>query len=115
VGTGLVAGSPTIWVSDDGPGIPADQLPRVFERHFSSDRSGGRRKGSGLGLAIVAELAAAMGAGVRAESTGDGGGTTMMIWFHPAVAPASPPVLSSPPVAPYPSEPTASTGGRADG
>jgi hypothetical protein len=73
---------------DDGPGIAADQLPRVFERHFTSDRSGGRRKGSGLGLAIVSELSGAMGAGVRAESpvTGDGG-TRMLVWFHPAAPP----------------------------
>jgi signal transduction histidine kinase len=118
VGAGVVAGSPTIWVSDDGPGIPAAQLPRVFERHFSSDRAGGRRKGSGLGLAIVAELAAAMGAGVRAESTGQGDGTTMLIWFHPAADPAAlpppPPAAPPPPVA-DPPQPAPSTGGRADG
>jgi two-component system OmpR family sensor kinase len=57
-----------LWVDDDGPGIPADQLTRVFDRHFTTDRTPGRRKGSGLGLAIVAELAAAMGAEVHAES-----------------------------------------------
>ena len=88
VGAGDLGGTPTIWVVDDGPGIPADQLPRVFERHFTSDRGGGRRKGSGLGLAIVSELSGAMGAGVRAESpvTGDGG-TRMLVWFHPAAPP----------------------------
>ena len=32
-----------------GPASPPTQLPRVFDRHFSSDRAGGRRKGSGLG------------------------------------------------------------------
>ncbi len=124
VGSGVVAGSPTIWVSDDGPGIPAAQLPRVFERHFSSDRAGGRRKGSGLGLAIVAELAAAMGAGVRAESTGAGEGTTMLIWFHPATAtaPAATPTALPPPpdAAPpgpsaYPPQPTPATGRGSDG
>jgi hypothetical protein len=94
VGAGEVGGTPTIWVVDDGPGIPADQLPRVFERHFTSDRGGGRRKGSGLGLAIVSELSAAMGAGVGVESplSGDGG-TRMQVWFHPA----APPVGSDPP------------------
>ena len=91
VGAGDLGGTPTIWVLDDGPGIPADQLPRVFERHFTSDRSVGRRKGSGLGLAIVSELAGAMGAGVRAESpaTRDGG-TRMLVWFHPTSPPADP-------------------------
>ncbi|HLH27288.1 MAG TPA: HAMP domain-containing sensor histidine kinase, partial [Acidimicrobiales bacterium] len=68
VGSGIAAGAPAVWVVDDGPGIPPDQLGRVFERHFVSDRVAGRRKGSGLGLAIVSELAAAMGGEVRAES-----------------------------------------------
>ncbi len=63
-------GRPVAWVSDDGPGIPADQLAKVFERHFVSDRVSGRRKGSGLGLAIVSELASAMGAIGRGGITG---------------------------------------------
>jgi signal transduction histidine kinase len=88
VGAGAVGGTPTLWVVDDGPGILPDQLPRVFERHFTSDRAGGRRKGSGLGLAIVSELAAAMGAGVRAESpVAAGGGARMLIWFRAAPVP----------------------------
>jgi signal transduction histidine kinase len=91
VGAGDLGGVPTLWVVDDGPGIPPDQLPRVFERHFTSDRSGGRRKGSGLGLAIVSELAGAMGAGVRAESPVAGGtGTRMLVWFRPTSAPPAP-------------------------
>jgi signal transduction histidine kinase len=115
VGAGMVAGSPTLWVSDDGPGIAAAELPLVFERHFSSDRAGGRRKGSGLGLAIVAELAAAMGAGVRAESTGEGGGTTMLLWFHPAAAPTPPPPAPPSPAVSSLAKPSPSTPGRADG
>jgi signal transduction histidine kinase len=85
VGAGVVDGRPLIWVGDDGPGIPPDQLGRVFERHFISDRVRGRRKGSGLGLAIVAELAAAMGATVQAESpVADDRGTRMVIWLRPS-------------------------------
>ncbi len=88
VGADRVGGVPTVWVVDDGPGIPADQSSRVFQRHFVSDRVQGRRTGSGLGLAIVAELAAAMGAGVRAESPVDHGrGTRMVVWFPPASGP----------------------------
>ncbi len=94
VGAGRVAGSPVVWVADDGPGIPADQLSRVFERHFVSDRVSGRQAGSGLGLAIVAELSAAMGATVRAESPHAGGkGTRMVVWLR-----ARPPA----PVPPHP-------------
>ena len=38
VGAGVVGGSIAIWVLDDGPGIAAEDLPHVFERHFMSDR-----------------------------------------------------------------------------
>jgi len=92
-------GAPSLWVADDGPGIPPDQLSRVFERHFTSDRIGGRNQGSGLGLAIVAELATAMGAEVRAESpVADGRGTRMVIRFRTtSTTPSTPP---SPPAVP---------------
>jgi len=68
VGVGGGPDGAVVWVDDDGPGIPADQLTRVFDRHVTSDRDRGHRGGTGLGLAIVAELASAMGADVRAES-----------------------------------------------
>jgi two-component system sensor histidine kinase BaeS len=69
VEVGLAVGDvgAVLWIDDDGPGIPPDQLTHVFERHVTTDRDPGRRS-SGLGLAIVAELAAATGATVHAES-----------------------------------------------
>jgi signal transduction histidine kinase len=86
VGAGVVGGSVAIWVLDDGPGIAPDDLPHVFERHFTSDRDAARRVGSGLGLAIVSELTAAMDGRVTVESPVlDGRGTRMTVWFSPSV------------------------------
>jgi two-component system OmpR family sensor kinase len=45
-----------VEVSDNGPGVPADRLPRIFDRFY---RAHSHHPGSGLGLAIVAEIAAA--------------------------------------------------------
>jgi signal transduction histidine kinase len=69
------SGSCIITVDDDGPGIALSDLQLVFERFYRADRGPNRQMGSGLGLAIVAELAAAMGGTVRAESpvTTEGG------------------------------------------
>jgi two-component system sensor histidine kinase BaeS len=91
VGAGSIAERPAVWVADDGPGIPADQLAKVFERHFISDRLRGRRKGSGLGLAIVSELAVAMGATVHAESpVAEGHGTRIVVWLRPSLVTGGP-------------------------
>jgi Histidine kinase-, DNA gyrase B-, and HSP90-like ATPase len=51
-------GTVTVEVSDDGPGVPAAQLPRIFDRFYRASAPAGR-PGSGLGLAIVAAIAAA--------------------------------------------------------
>lgn len=63
-------------VSDNGPGIPAEDLSRVFERFFQVDRA--RRDGTGLGLAIVRHIVLAHGGRTWAESV-LGKGTTFFI------------------------------------
>ncbi len=60
-------------VSDDGPGVPPADLPRVFERLYTGRGSAGRAVGTGLGLAIVHELAQAMGGDATVEATATGG------------------------------------------
>lgn len=73
-------GTSVIAVEDDGPGIAQGDLERVFERFYRADRAPNRQLGSGLGLAIVAELAAAMGAEVWAESpASEGGGSRFVL------------------------------------
>jgi signal transduction histidine kinase len=71
---GLVA----IVVRDDGPGVPPDEMNRVFERLYTVRDTPGRAVGTGLGLAIVRELAAAMGGVARAEAA-PGGGTRFVV------------------------------------
>jgi two-component system phosphate regulon sensor histidine kinase PhoR len=61
-------------VSDQGPGIPEDDLSRVFERFYRVDKSRARDPGgTGLGLAIVKHLVEIHGGTVRAENRPEAG------------------------------------------
>ncbi len=60
-------------VADNGPGIPPDDLSRVFERFYRVDKSRGRPGGTGLGLAIVRNLVHVLGGEVRAVNRESGG------------------------------------------
>ena len=66
-----------VGISDDGEGIPAESLPRIFERFYRADSARARDfGGTGLGLAIVRHLVSEMGGEVVAESQ-LGQGTTV--------------------------------------
>jgi two-component system sensor histidine kinase MprB len=80
----VVRGSELV-VQDQGPGIDAEDLPRVFDRFYRSTSARGM-PGSGLGLAIVRQVAEAHGGGVKAEAA-EGGGTRMTMWLN--VGPSS--------------------------
>lgn len=75
-----------ITVSDDGPGIPPDVLPRIFEPLFTTKPPG---EGTGLGLAIVQAIVVEHGGGIAVESE-CGRGTTFTVTL-PVSAPAAPP------------------------
>ena len=65
-----------ITVSDEGKGVPAEQLPRLFRKYtVPGDGAGGHGlRGSGLGLAICKGLVEAHGGRIRAENAGPGQG-----------------------------------------
>jgi signal transduction histidine kinase len=82
-------GHAVLSVADDGTGIPADALPRIFERFYRVDASrseGG--SGSGLGLPIARSLVEAHGGTLSAESEAGRGST---ITVRLPVAPSTPP------------------------
>ena len=60
-------------VDDSGPGIPAEERERAFQRFYRGRREAGDGVGSGLGLAIVANIAARHGAGVALLDSALGG------------------------------------------
>lgn len=63
-------GSVSLTVDDSGPGLPAEDRERAFDRFWRGSQDGG---GSGLGLAVVASLAAAGGGSVHLEESPLGG------------------------------------------
>jgi signal transduction histidine kinase len=95
-----VDGRMTMSVSDEGPGIPEEDLSRVFERFYRVDKSRARDPGgTGLGLAIVKHLIELHGGAVRVENR-EGGGAKFTIALLMAIvcslagctrAPAPPP------------------------
>ena len=78
---GLDRGGVLLWVADRGPGIPAADLPHVYEPYFTT-----KRTGTGLGLAISRKVVEALGGTIRIESR-EGEGTRVEIEL-PADAPA---------------------------
>jgi two-component system sensor histidine kinase BaeS len=75
--TGTSGGDAVLHVTDTGIGIPADELPRIFDRFWRGQQAT-PTSGSGIGLAIAAELAQAHGGSLTAESK-PGAGTRMTL------------------------------------
>ncbi|HUG00373.1 MAG TPA: ATP-binding protein [Longimicrobiales bacterium] len=96
-----VDGAVRFQVEDTGPGIPAEHLPRIFDRYYQVRSS--RRAGAGLGLAIARGIVEAHGSSLEVL-TWAGRGTRF--WFDLPVAPAEPRRLDPPPGADHSSEDT---------
>lgn len=68
-------------VADDGPGIPAADVPMLFERYYRGTSATARHSsGSGLGLAIVRQIAESHGGRISVK-TADGQGTAFILWL----------------------------------
>jgi PAS domain S-box-containing protein len=79
-----------IFVRDEGPGIPAESLPHVFDRYWQAERAHGahRKNGIGLGLAIVKGIVEGHGGRLWAESP-PGRGATFAFSLPLVARPAS--------------------------
>jgi two-component system sensor histidine kinase SenX3 len=84
-----------IRVTDQGPGIPPDELDRIFERFYRVDPARGRSTGgTGLGLSIVKHVVASHGGEVRVWSA-EGDGSTFTLELPRARPPAGSPASAS--------------------
>jgi two-component system, OmpR family, phosphate regulon sensor histidine kinase PhoR len=79
----ISCGEGRLVVADDGAGVSAEELPRLFERFYRADRARSTI-GTGLGLAIVKHVVAAAGGTVEASLT-PGGGLAVTCAFPPAL------------------------------
>ncbi len=72
-----------IIVRDTGPGIPAEDLPHIFDRFYRAEKSRTRSKtsGFGLGLSIAHWIVEHHGGQIKVESK-EGEGTTFVIWLN---------------------------------
>jgi two-component system, OmpR family, phosphate regulon sensor histidine kinase PhoR len=75
-----------LTVADNGPGIPVEELPRIFERFYRVDPSRARPGGTGLGLAIVKHLVELHGGHVTAGNSALGGAVFTVVLPVPAAA-----------------------------
>lgn len=87
VGVRRIGEEVVLLVADNGPGIPPELLPKIFDRFVRGDdsRSRGANSGSsGLGLSIVQALVQAHGGRISVGPRAEGSGTAFRVSFPPA-------------------------------
>ncbi|HZU96934.1 MAG TPA: ATP-binding protein [Planctomycetota bacterium] len=90
VGAESRGGDVDFWVEDTGPGISAEELPRIFEPYWRSESA--PYKGSGLGLAIAKGIVEAHGGRIGARSAiGAGSRFTLTLPLAPRTTASAPP------------------------
>ena len=77
-----------VTITDHGPGIPSDELPRIWDRFYRTDASRSRATGGmGLGLPVARHLVEAMGGTIRVTSeVGQGSRFTVELGSPPELA-----------------------------
>jgi two-component system sensor histidine kinase KdpD len=76
-----VAGAVEIVVRDEGPGIPADALDRLFHKFYRADAGDRQRAGTGLGLAIAKGFVEALGGTIAARNRTDRSGAEFIVRY----------------------------------
>jgi len=66
-------GTACVTVEDEGPGVPDEVLPHLFERFYRGDAARGRGAGAGLGLTVAAAIVQAHGGTIAADRGRSGG------------------------------------------
>ena len=103
----LDAGWVEVFVHNTGAGIPAEDLPRLFERFYRVDKARSRNLGgTGLGLTIVKHLVRGHRGEVRVESEPDRGATFYFTLPRPEAAAGRDAEWSAPVAAPFSNEST---------
>jgi signal transduction histidine kinase len=79
LGSAIEGSRVRFWVEDTGPGVPADQASRIFDRFTRGPDAARRYRGAGLGLAIVRGIAEAHGGTVELDSGASGARFSIVI------------------------------------
>ncbi|MCG2613360.1 response regulator [Terrimonas sp. NA20] len=69
----------SVGVSDEGPGVPADKLEKIFELFYEEPHNSSDLKGTGIGLALCREFVELHGGKIWAENNSTGG---LTVWFR---------------------------------